>query len=101
MATTEKKVAIETWYMYAHPQHQWYSTEHYESQEAATDAALARMKSEIEKGYQPISLVIVRADRHRIYDEFMVISEQYTRTTVEMISKDYVSSLKYLGKEDN
>lgn len=98
--TTEKKVAIETHYAYAHPKYQWMSAEHFESQEAATDAAIASMKSTVEKGYQPIPLVIVRVDFQRVYDELVVISEQKTTTTVELISKDIVSSLKYLGKED-
>lgn len=87
---TEKKVAIETYYVYADAKYSWHSTEHFEEQEDATDACIDRMREEKTQGYKVHPCAIIRVDHERVYDEFVVIKEQTTKTTVELISKQVV-----------
>lgn len=86
MNNNEQKVTMSTTYMYAGPRLEWYSSEHYETQEAAKDAAEASIMNQKKMGYNVVPIiVIVQEDTIRIYDDLTVIREDRHRVVVEKI----------------
>lgn len=66
----------------------------FETPEEAKAAAIESMKEKKAKGYTVTDQAIIRTDFLKVSDEFGCITEQTTRTCVEVILKSYVDELE-------
>ena len=82
-----KKANTTTNFTYGDTRFSWTSADRFETAEEARTACIESMKEEHSKGFTVTDRVIIRLDYVRIFDEFMVISEQKTKTSVEIINK--------------
>lgn len=85
-----KKANTTTKFTYGDTRFYWTSGNSFETPEEARTACIESMKEEHSKGFAVTDRAIIRIDHVRIFDEFMVISEQTTKTSIEIINKHYV-----------
>ena len=83
-----KKANTHTYFTYCDSKFAWTCGDKFETAEEASTACIESMKEEHSKGFKVQDRVIVRIDWIRIFDELIVISEQCTKTTVEIINKN-------------
>lgn len=92
----KNQIVKEVKFKYAAANYAYMSAEQFETQNQAIDAAIESMKRTRELGFKVIPYVIVKIEYEKVYNDKVVVSEQTTKTTVELISKDIESSIKYL-----
>lgn len=85
-----KKGIATTNFTYGDSKFSWTSADRFETAEEARTACIESMKEDHSHGFTVTDRVIIRNDYVKIFDEFMVISEQTTRTSIEIINKHCV-----------
>lgn len=81
------KVINQTHYVYGGLDQDGCSVNMFETAEDAKAACIESMKKAEAAGWNVLARAIIRVDRTKIYNDSMVISEQITKTTIEVISK--------------
>ena len=82
------KGSTSTYYIFGYLNYNGYSADRFETPEEAESACIESMKKRKAEGWEVSDQCIVRVERLRISDEFMVIKEQETKTTVLVINKN-------------
>ncbi len=82
-----KKANTTTNFTYGDIGFNWTSVDRFETAEEAKTDCIESMKKEHSDGFTVTDRVIIRIDHVRIFDELMVISDQMTRTSIEIINK--------------
>lgn len=82
-----KNTNTNTCFTYGDTRFSWTSADRFETAEEARIACIQSMKEDHSNGFTVTDHVIIRNDHVKIFDELMVISEQTTRTSIEIINK--------------